>query len=73
MTYGDIIRRLDFLYRLLCLDFSAEYCKNKPECDVLLDTEDGIPESNCIQCLAEYLKKEAIDVNYEKILENKSN
>ncbi len=42
------------LYRMLDGDM---YCTNKPECGELLNTEDGIPDEWCAQCLLAWLRK----------------
>ena len=48
-----------FLYGFVDLDSKIHYCKNKPECDELLDTEDGIPAEMCTGCLCEWLRQPA--------------
>lgn len=59
---GDLIRRMDdpelarYLYALANSDFDLKFCQNKPECEALVDTDEGVPEENCICCLIEYLK-----------------
>jgi hypothetical protein len=35
------------------------YCTNKPECGEMLNTEDGIPDEWCAQCLLNWLRKPA--------------
>jgi hypothetical protein len=35
------------------------FCQNLPECDSLLETEEGIPEDKCIGCLLKWLKQPA--------------
>lgn len=35
------------------------YCKELPECEVLLETDEGIPDGRCQKCLEEWLEKEA--------------
>lgn len=65
MTNGDRLRSMSdeqlasFLYGLIDLDSKIHYCKNKPECDGLLDTEDGIPVEMCTGCLCEWLRQPA--------------
>jgi len=34
-----------------------EYCKSQPECDRLLDTDEGIPEERCRKCLLDWLRQ----------------
>lgn len=64
-TNGDRLRAMSdeelasFLYGLIDLDSKIHYCKNKPECDDLLDTEDGIPVEMCTGCLCEWLRQPA--------------
>ena len=33
------------------------YCTNRPECGEMLNTEDGIPEEWCAQCLLAWRRK----------------
>lgn len=33
------------------------YCTNRPECGTMLDTDDGIPNEWCAQCLLNWLRK----------------
>ena len=62
---GDLIRRMDdpelarYLYGLVNKDFDFEFCKNRPECEELVDTDGGVPEEKCLACLVEYLKMPA--------------
>ncbi len=59
---ADLIRRMDdpelarYLFAVIYRDFELEFCKGKPECEELVDTDGGVPEENCIACLVEYLK-----------------
>lgn len=66
MTKGDNIRQMlqtdeslaDFMIEL-GLDNGVDYCRNKPECDDLLD--DGnktVPDEWCRRCLIEWLQEE---------------
>jgi hypothetical protein len=41
------------------LEESVPFCRNLAECDELLDTEDGIPEEKCKQCLLNWLRQPA--------------
>lgn len=34
----------------------ARFCKNLPECEKLLDSDDGIPEEKCIGCALTWLR-----------------
>ena len=47
------------LYSLVELDNRIPYCINLPECDDLLETEDGIPEHKCIGCFINWLNQPA--------------
>lgn len=65
-TNADLIRAMsdeelaENLYYWFCnLEERIGYCKNMPECEKLLETEDGIPEKKCIGCLLEWLKQPA--------------
>lgn len=44
------------LYSMLDGDM---YCTNKPECGKMLETDDGIPDEWCTQCLLKWLRKPA--------------
>jgi hypothetical protein len=44
-----------------CLDERIHYCQNRPECIDLLDTDEGIPEEMCIQCVLDWLRQPAED------------
>ena len=39
------------------------YCTNRPECGAMLDTDDGIPDEWCAQCLLNWLRKPAEEKN----------
>ena len=60
---GDLIRRKDdpelaqYLYALANGDFELKFCQNRPECQELVDTDGGVPEENCLECLIHYLKQ----------------
>ena len=65
MTNGDRLRAMPdeelaaVLFGFINLDDNISYCKDKPECGDLLDTEDGIPMEMCIGCLCEWLRRPA--------------
>lgn len=65
---GDLIRRLDdpelarYLYALANSDFELKFCQNKPECYDLVDSDDGVPEENCLMCLLHYLQQPESEV-----------
>ena len=42
------------LYQMLDGDV---YCTNKPECGKMLNTDDGIPDEWCAQCLLNWLRQ----------------
>lgn len=44
------------------LDNKIGFCQNLPECDSLLDTDDGIPEAKCQKCLLKWLQEPAEDI-----------
>ncbi len=62
---GDLIRRMDdpelaqYLYALANGDFELRFCQNRPECQQLVDTDDGVPEEKCMECLVQYLQQPA--------------
>ena len=39
------------------------YCTNKPECGEMLNTDDGIPDEWCVQCLLNWLRKPTEEEN----------
>jgi hypothetical protein len=41
------------------LDERVGFCKNLYKCELLLDTDDGIPASMCEKCMLEWLKEPA--------------
>lgn len=50
------------LAEIITAEFPAEkyhYCKNKPECDALLETEAGIPSEICLRCALDWLQQPA--------------
>jgi len=47
------------------LDLGQLYCKNHVKCNELLDTEDGIPTSECRKCLIDWLSQEEQNENKE--------
>lgn len=57
-TNGDHLRSLDNaqLAEILMNDHSGLFCKNKPECGRLLDTDEGIPDEWCLACAMEWLE-----------------
>ncbi len=62
MTNADRIRAMsdeelaDILYKQTDLDGQIKSCQNLPECAELLDTEEGIPEHKCKDCLLKWLQ-----------------
>ena len=73
---GDPLTRADCicamsdeeLAKLLYNADSIGWCTNRPECYALLDTEEGVPEENCLQCLVEWLRQPAKENNNENNL-----
>ena len=68
VTNADRIRAMsddelvDFLMQFADLDCRISFCLNLPECEKLLDTEDGIPSSMCKKCLLKWLQQPAEDL-----------
>lgn len=63
LTNADCIRSLTDkeLAEIFASDFTSEkipFCKNTPECDKILDSGEIIPESMCVDCALDWLKKE---------------
>ena len=64
-TNADSIQALNnehlanYLMQFSDLDCRIGFCQNKPECDPLLDTEDGVPLAMCEKCLLEWLRQPA--------------
>lgn len=65
MTNADRIRAMsdeqlaNIMIQLADLDSRIGYCQELPKCEVLLDTEEGIPASMCEQCMLQWLQKSA--------------
>lgn len=38
-------------------DLKIPFCKNKPECNELMDADKEIPESMCLRCMLDWLKR----------------
>lgn len=47
------------LYMFADLDERIHFCPSLPECDALLDTEDGIPQEKCMGCLLTWPQRPA--------------
>ena len=68
LSRSDLIRRMDdqelaqYLCSLTNRDFELQFCQNRPECQDLVDSDNGIPEENCLMCLTDYLRQSAKDV-----------
>lgn len=65
-TEADRIRAMndeelaDFLYPMTCgIDPAASFCKNKKECEELMDADKEIPDEWCKKCLLEMLQQPA--------------
>ena len=66
LTNSDRFRRMsdEEIAKILVSDLIGEkipFCKNKPECDKILDSGECIPESMCVECALDWLKKEVVD------------
>ena len=65
MTNADRIRAMDdedlaeVLLLFNHLECRIPFCKNLPQCEELLDTEEGVPEEKCKQCLLDWLRQPA--------------
>lgn len=68
ITNADRIRAMSdeelvgYLMQFTDLDCRIGFCLNLPECEKLLDTEDGIPRSMCKKCLLKWLQQPAEDL-----------
>lgn len=63
-TNADRIRGMtdEELAEIIAAEPTAEkipFCKNKPECDAMLDADLEIPESMCAACVLDWLKRPA--------------
>lgn len=63
LTNSDRFRRMsdEEIAKILVSDLIGEkipFCKNKPECDSILDSGECIPESMCAVCAIDWLRKE---------------
>lgn len=62
ISNGDRIRSMtdeELVEKIYELPWNGEFCENRPECQVLLNTDEGIPEGNCKQCLLRWLRSPA--------------
>jgi len=68
-TNADRIRAMsdeelaNHLYLFHGLEEQIKFCQNLPDCESLLNTEDGIPEEKCVGCLLAWLKQPAEETN----------
>ena len=61
-TNADRIRSMsdeELAQILFAINDGDGYCKNLPECAALLNTEEGIPDEKCIQCVVAWLQQPA--------------
>ena len=62
-TRGDRIRDKSddelaaWIYALLQQGDTGFFCQEKPECKIAIDTEEGIPDSWCLNCMKEWLQQ----------------
>ena len=62
MTQADRIRSMsdeelaELLYSIQNLEDKVKFCKNKIECDNILDSGKEIPDNMCKQCLVDWLQ-----------------
>ena len=65
LTNADRIRAMSdeelaqILIGVMDIDDKIHFCKNKPECEKLMDTDDGIPVEWCEACMLEWLQQPA--------------
>lgn len=63
-TNADRIRSMsdeelaELLYSIQNLEDKVKFCKNKIECDNILDSGKEIPDNMCKQCLVDWLQSE---------------
>ena len=64
MTRADRIHSMSYeelaelFYSLINLEDKIKFCKNKTECEDILDAGKTIPDNMCKQCLVEWLQSE---------------
>ena len=62
----------DWVYVLLQQGDNGFFCQQKPECEKLIDTEEGIPDSMCKKCLKEWLQNPVpAQMPHRRIFEDK--
>lgn len=71
LTNADRIRAMsdEDLAKIIVAEDVAEkipFCKNLPQCDVDLETQDGIPQERCIQCALDWLRSKPKEATNEK-------
>lgn len=49
----------DILHSFAEMEDRIGWCRDLPECDVDLESEDGVPEMRCRECIPHWLKEEA--------------
>ena len=71
MTQADRIRSMsdeelaELLYSIQNLEDKVKFCKNKIECDNILDSGKEIPDNMCKQCLVDWLQSEVEVDNFD--------
>lgn len=60
-TNADRIRAMsdEELVEHLYYGFDVQYCNNDPACAKMLDTDEGIPEEKCKECVLKWLQQPA--------------
>ena len=64
MTNGDKIRAMtdeelaEHILSTPAYETCIDFCKKMAECDDLIESDKGIPEEWCKQCLIDWLQKE---------------
>lgn len=70
VTNGDKIRMMNdtelarLLNRFDNLEDVLHYCRNKPECNAIVQTGGAVPEKECRKCLTAWLRAPAYDKAY---------
>ena len=54
----NIEETAELLYSFHNLEYKVKFCKNKTECDEILDSGKEIPDDMCKKCLVEWLQSE---------------
>ena len=75
ITNADRIRSMsdeelaELLYSIQNLEDKVKFCKNKIECDNILDIGKEIPDNMCKQCLVDWLQSEMEEQHEKRIID----